>query len=206
MNLANRLTLARVISVPFFVTFVLAENWTASLPAIAASRWLALGIFIAATVTDYYDGVIARRTNTVTAFGELFDPLADKLLTMAAFVGFVDIHLSSGKPIFPAWAIIIILAREFMVTGMRSLAAARGRVIAADRWGKHKTGWQLGSIIGILVMLCLRDTGMALGYSMEYLDKYLPVLFGLLLAIVVSLTVISGLVYFRNNSDILHDN
>ncbi|MBX7246219.1 MAG: CDP-diacylglycerol--glycerol-3-phosphate 3-phosphatidyltransferase [Candidatus Sumerlaeaceae bacterium] len=205
MNLANKLTFSRVLVIPFFVSFLLAGNITNNLAIVTTCHWLALVTFVGATITDYYDGVIARRTNTSTAFGELFDPLADKLLTMAAFVSFVELRVPSDRPIFPAWAIIIILGREFLVTGLRSVATMRGRVIKADRWGKHKTGWQLGTIIGILVFLCIRDTMMWTGMSVEGFDRVLPYIFRGALSIVVALTVISGAVYLRNNWDVIRD-
>ena len=102
MNLPNRLTLLRICLIPFFVGFMLMENVTSDLRIIAPARWLGLIVFIAAAITDYYDGAIARSRNMITSFGKLFDPLADKLLTMAAFVVFVEIQLPSGRPIFPA--------------------------------------------------------------------------------------------------------
>lgn len=205
MNLPNRLTLLRICLIPFFVGFMLMENVTSDLRIIAPARWLGLIVFIAAAITDYYDGAIARSRNMITSFGKLFDPLADKLLTMAAFVVFVEIQLPSGRPIFPAWAIVVVLAREFLVTGLRTLAISEGRVIQADRWGKHKTAWQLSAIISITALLCLRDTLMLAGIDTKYLDLLLPWVCGILLAIVIFLTVMSGYIYLAKNRDLLRD-
>lgn len=205
MNLPNRLTLTRIILIPFFVGLMLTENVTADLRLIAPARWLAFIVFIAAAITDYYDGAIARRMNLTTNFGKLFDPLADKLLTMSAFVVFVEIHLPQGRPIFPAWAIILILGREFLVTGLRTLAVSGGRVIQADRWGKHKTAWQLSAIIAITFFLCVRDTLMLAGVETRLLDLVLPWICGGLLAVVVFLTVVSGAIYLHQNRDLLRE-
>lgn len=205
MNLANKLTLSRIVIVPVFVALVLADNWAPAGWPVAVARWGALILFITATITDYYDGVIARREGTVSNFGQLMDPLADKLITMAAFVSLVEVRLPSGQPVFPAWAVILILAREFLVTGLRSLATMQGRIIAADRWGKHKTGWQLGGIIGILSAMCLRDTLALAGLDMTIPDRVLPYLYLLVLLIIVSLTTISGYVYLMNNKDLLRE-
>jgi CDP-diacylglycerol--glycerol-3-phosphate 3-phosphatidyltransferase len=205
MNLANKLTLSRIIIIPIFVALILADNWAPAGWPVAVARWIALALFIAATITDYYDGVIARREGTVSNFGQLMDPLADKLIAMSAFVALVEVRLPSGQPVFPAWAVILILAREFLVTGLRSLATMQGRVIAADRWGKHKTGWQLGGIIGILAAMSLRDTLSLAGVDMALPDRVLPYLYFAVLMIIVCLTVMSGYVYLMNNRDLLRE-
>ena len=199
MNLPNKLTLSRIFMIPFFVAFLLMENVTSNAAVIAVCRCAAFVIFVVATLTDYWDGYLARKHNLITSFGKLFDPLADKLLTMAAFVAFVEMR------IFPAWAIIVILAREFLVTGLRSLATSQGRVIQADRWGKHKTGWQLGSTIGILFVLSARDLTRAAGFGTRLFDIWLPYAYYAVLLVVVSLTVVSGILYLSNNWDLITD-
>ena len=205
MNLPNKLTTSRIVMIPFFVGFLFAQNVTDDLRLICACRWLSLVVFVAAALTDYYDGAIARKYNLITNFGRLFDPLADKLLTMAAFVSFVELRVPDARSILPAWAIIVILAREFLVTGLRSLATMQGRVIQADRWGKHKTIWQLTCIITILVILSLRDSLRLAGVNMQQVDIALPYVFGALLAIVVFFTVFSGFVYLNQNRDLITD-
>jgi CDP-diacylglycerol--glycerol-3-phosphate 3-phosphatidyltransferase len=203
MNLANKLTLSRIVVIPVFLLFVFAGNLTSNAYVVTVAQWLALAVFVGASITDYYDGKLARARGMITNFGRLLDPLADKLLTMAAFVAFVELRGPTGKPIFPAWAIILILAREFLVTGLRLLAVTRGRVIHADRWGKHKTAWQIAAIITILAGLALRDSLTLAAIDVTWFDPWLRVLFLSMLAIVVVLTVVSGAVYVINNRDIL---
>ena len=141
MTLANKLTFLRLGLVPLFmVALAFPHVW---------SRVLALVIFCGASITDFYDGRLARRTGTVTRIGTLLDPLADKLLIAAALISFIEIH----ELHVAAWMVILIIAREFLITGLRSLAAARGTVMAADTAGKWKTGVQMGAIITILVIL-----------------------------------------------------
>jgi CDP-diacylglycerol--glycerol-3-phosphate 3-phosphatidyltransferase len=187
------------------VGLALAPNVTSKPWTVAVCLWLALAVFVAAAITDYYDGYLARTRNMITNFGKLFDPLADKLLTMAGFVVFVELRLPSGRPVLPAWAIILILGREFLVTGLRTLAISQGRLIQADRWGKHKTAWQLSCIISILVGLSLRGTVFAAGFPTAWIDQLLPWLCDLLLAAVIFFTVFSGAVYLSQNKDILRE-
>lgn len=143
MTLANRLTLLRLALVPGFMAFMLWDVlWT---------RLLSLFIFIGASITDWYDGTIARRTGTVTVIGTFLDPLVDKMLIAAAFVGFVEMKETH----VPAWMVVIIISREFLITGLRTLAASRGLVMAAERAGKLKMASQVTAIIATLVILVL---------------------------------------------------
>lgn len=131
MNLPNKLTVARVIAVPFFVVaYILGFKWLAGF-------WIALILFIGASFTDMLDGKIARKRNLVTNFGKIMDPLADKILVYSAFC------LMVGDGTVPAWMFIIILAREFAVSGMRTVAASEGLVVAAGMSGKIKTVLQM---------------------------------------------------------------
>ncbi len=136
MNLPNALTLSR-----FGMALLLMVCLSVSFPGAAL---LALIIFILAAITDALDGHLARTIYGCTDFGALMDPLADKVLTAAAFIGFVELG------VMPAWMVTLILAREFMVTGLRLLAADKGIVLAAGVWGKHKTVWQMLFIIAVL--------------------------------------------------------
>lgn len=136
MNLPNKLTMLRVCLIPFFVVFMLTDL------AGEASRYAALAIFIAASLTDLADGKIARKYNLVTNFGKFMDPLADKLLVSAALIALVELRR------IPAWIVIIIISREFIISGFRLVAADNGVVIAASYWGKFKTTFQM-------VMVCL---------------------------------------------------
>ena len=138
MNLANKLTMLRVLLVPIFIVLMIINSFWANI--------LALLVFIAASITDYFDGVIARKQNIVTTF---LDPLADKLLVTSAFISFVGIYTLN----IPAWMVICIIAREFIITGLRSIAASKNVIIPASMAGKVKTTSQMIAIITILVIL-----------------------------------------------------
>ena len=134
MNLANKLTIFRVVLVPFFVLFML-TNFT------EYNRLIAFLLFVIATLTDHFDGAIARKYNMVTSFGKFMDPIADKLLVSSALICLTEL----GE--VPAWVVIIIILREFAVSGVRLVAADNGSVIAASSWGKAKTVAQMVMII-----------------------------------------------------------
>ena len=138
MNTANKITILRVILVPIFMILFMMES--------KASLYASLAVFVIASITDAVDGYIARHYNQITAFGKFVDPLADKMLTTAAFL------ILLYKGIINPWAVMIILAREFMVTGVRLLAAADGNVIAASFWGKLKTVSQMVAIIAAIIL------------------------------------------------------
>ena len=139
MNLPNKLTMFRVVLIPFFVFFLLAK------PAGEASQYIALVIFIVASLTDWFDGRIARKYNLITDFGKFMDPLADKLLVCSAMICFVELSK------LPAWIVVIIIAREFIISGFRLIAADNGVVIAASIYGKFKTVFQMVMIIMLLI-------------------------------------------------------
>jgi CDP-diacylglycerol--glycerol-3-phosphate 3-phosphatidyltransferase len=143
VNLPNYLTLARIVLVPLLVVILLtpfAEEWFG-----ISSYALAIAIFLAASFTDILDGHLARRRNQVSNFGKLLDPIADKLLVSAALIVLVEKHLA------PAWAVVVILGREFIITGLRSVAASEGIVIAAQKIGKIKMWAQCVAIVALLV-------------------------------------------------------
>ena len=139
MNLPNKLTILRVILIPFFVVFMLFDITG------AADKWIALVIFCVASLTDMLDGKIARKYNLITNFGKFMDPLADKLLVCSALICFVDMHR------MPTWVVLIVIAREFIISGFRLVASDNGIVIAASYWGKFKTVSQMALII-VLIM------------------------------------------------------
>lgn len=139
MNLPNKLTTLRVLLVPFFVWFALAEV----VPGY--DKYIAVAIFIVASLTDFLDGMIARKYNLVTNFGKFMDPLADKLLVCAALICLVS------KELLPAWMVIIIISREFIISGFRLVASDNHVVIAASYWGKFKTTFQMVAVI-LLIM------------------------------------------------------
>lgn len=138
MNLPNKLTVLRVLMVPFFVLFMLTDIGG------AANKWIALAIFCIASLTDMLDGKIARARNLVTNFGKFMDPLADKLLVCSAMICMI----TTGQ--LAAWIVIIIIAREFIISGFRLVASDAGIVIAASYWGKFKTVAQMAMIIVLL--------------------------------------------------------
>ncbi len=172
MNLPNKLTVLRMALIPVFL--ILALNGQ---PTIACL------VFIIASLTDFLDGYIARKYNLVSDFGKLMDPLADKLLVMSALILFVEFGT------LPSWMVIVILAREFIISGIRTVAASNGKIIAASKWGKFKTIFQMVAIISTLLVL-LPDKG-----ADVLLDNTLW-----LLAFVF--TVISGMDYIIKNRDI----
>ena len=143
MNLPNRLTVGRLFLTVLFVG-VLSVNFP-------YHHTLALILFLLAAATDYIDGEIARRYALVTDFGKLMDPLVDKIMTTAAFVCLVPLKA------IPAWVAITVITREFLITGLRLLAVSKGQVLAADRIGKHKTSWQIATVIFFLGLLTVQE-------------------------------------------------
>lgn len=177
MNLPNKLTLLRVILIPVFLVALLS-----GVVGHPFNRYIAVVIFIAASITDFLDGYIARKYNMVSNFGKFMDPLADKLLVTAALISMVQL----GD--IAAWIVIVILSREFIITGFRTIAVERGIVIAASMWGKSKTTCQM---IMIIVVLSGIFTGM-LGFINT-----------VLIYVSVILTIISGVDYIVKNVDVL---
>ncbi len=178
------------------MAFVMSAFLTLPIPF---GKTAGLFVFLLAALTDYWDGRLARGRSEVTAFGQLMDPLVDKILIGAAFISFVAMH-----QIVPAWIVIIIIAREFIVTGFRLLAANRGQMIPAGRWGKHKTVWQIAVIITILFGVSLRDELLPLFMSARDLQAFLElyhhwfkIITFWLSAMVAIFTVVSGSLYFR---------
>lgn len=193
MTLANRLTVSRIFLAGVFLAFMLSDRLWA--------RSLALGIFILATATDWLDGWLARRTKTTSAFGALADPLADKLLVLAALAVFLKIRELD----IPSWVLFLIVAREFIIVTLRSLAAVHGTALAADRYGKWKMGVQTGAIVAILGLLVfetyLQETPGFWGPPRDK-DRLLVLLQPvprLLSYLMLLATWASGLVYLRRN-------
>lgn len=177
MNLPNKLTVLRVILIPFFMLFVLVKQ----IPFHMA--W-ALLIFAAASITDFFDGKIARKNNLVTTFGKFLDPLADKLLVMTALVCF-----TFEKLIDPA-AVVIILAREFMVTGLRLVVAGEGVVVAAGIWGKLKTAFTMIALIVIMFLQIIFTDEISWSDPVFIVNE-------ILIWIAALLTIISGGIYLK---------
>lgn len=171
MNTANKLTILRILMIPAFLLVLYL--------GIPAANYWALAIFAAASATDFLDGYIARHYNQVTDFGKFMDPLADKMLVISAMTWFVEI----GQ--MPGWALLVVLVREFAVSGLRMIAADKGRVIAAGWSGKVKT---VCTMIGIIIMLLLPN------------DLWIN---NISIAVIVLTTVYSGVEYFMKNGDVL---
>jgi CDP-diacylglycerol--glycerol-3-phosphate 3-phosphatidyltransferase len=188
MNWANRLTVSRLVMTLVFVV-VLNSSWQ-------YGRTVALVIFIFAGVTDFFDGEIARRYETVTNFGKLMDPLVDKVMMAAAFICLVPFKA------IPAWVATTVVARDFLITGLRLLASTRGVVLPAERLGKHKTSWQIMTILFFLVLLSARELNYADAISPWWLHAWNE---GgrLLIWIMVLLTIYSGLGYAWRHREII---
>jgi len=177
MNLANKLTVIRIFLIPIFLVFIAVKG-------IPYGKEIATAVFIIAALTDKLDGYIARSRNQITRFGKFMDPLADKLLVTAALVSLVEFQL------IPTWIAMVIIAREFAVTGLRSLAAAEGVVIAASWWGKIKTVVQIIAIILALL-------------NLTYNNHYFILIAKIAMILAVIITILSGLDYFMKNKDVI---
>jgi len=205
MNIANKLTITRVLILPFFMFCLLFSPMDENTLFVVFLRFLAFLLFIIASVTDIVDGHLARKYNLVTNFGRLLDPLADKMLVTVAFVGFV------GMGLFPAWIVILIICREYLVTGLRTLGVTQGRVIHADKWGKHKTVSQIITIVATMIFICARQTLEYTGHWDKIIVRQMEAdwwyLMGLkiLLYYCTVLTLFSGAGYFYKNRDLIHD-
>ena len=195
MNLPNQLTLARLGLTVLFVAAVYS--------GVSFAFTVAVVLFGVASLTDYLDGWIARRRGLVTAFGQLMDPLADKVLMSAAFIVLLDADHST----MPAWLVIIVLTREFLVTGLRLLASSRGAILAADWLGKQKTVWQIITASYLLVFHASAEPGMSwLRPVFEMPGAGRSILVPVLLGITLLTTVWSGAAYvWKNRSLVLSE-
>ncbi|MBR2528993.1 MAG: CDP-diacylglycerol--glycerol-3-phosphate 3-phosphatidyltransferase [Blautia sp.] len=174
MNLPNKLTTGRMVMVPFLVLFLL-TGWGGT-----ANRWICLVIFCAACITDWLDGYIARKYHLISNYGKFMDPLADKLLVCSALICLT----SQGR--LPAWVVVLIIGREFIISGFRLIAAEKGDVIAANYWGKFKTVAQM-----IMVILLLLD------------EPFLGMATEIFIWLSAALTVISLMTYILENRKVL---
>ncbi len=205
INPANQLTLLRIFIIPFFLACVVNESFY--------SRVVALILFIIASLTDLYDGRLARRYNMITTVGTFLDPLADKLLISAAFIVFVQV------PDFyvPAWMVVLIIGREFLITGLRTLAVSSGRVLSAQPAGKFKTTSQMVAIISSLVIMVANsffhtygglpiagfESRYALRDNLLLLMDWGPYWMTFMATV---LTIVSGTIYLKDNIDLFREN
>lgn len=189
MNLPNKLTTARlVLTAVFVVCFYLPLQHHLTMAAL---------LFGLASITDYFDGKIARRRGIVTNFGKLFDPLADKVLIAAAFIVLVE----TGD--LPAWIAIVVLAREFCVTGIRLVAAGQGSILAAEKLGKHKMAWQILTVSWFLVKRASAETVFAFARPLfTAAPAWVP---DALIYLATFLTLASGFSYFWKNKHLFND-
>jgi CDP-diacylglycerol--glycerol-3-phosphate 3-phosphatidyltransferase len=184
MNLSNALTLFRlVLTLVFVIALSISSPW---------SDLVALGAFSLAAFTDWLDGYVARRYEMCTNFGRLMDPLADKILVASALIALIPLHA------FPTWVVILIIAREFLVTGLRLLASDRGIVLEADRFGKQKTAWQLITVLFFLFLLAANDLSQAswIVWMWENIGPYL-------VGVMLLMTLFSGAFYLWNHRTLL---
>jgi CDP-diacylglycerol--glycerol-3-phosphate 3-phosphatidyltransferase len=191
MNWANRLTLSRLVLTILFVA-ALNSSWQ-------YGRTAALILFLLAGITDFVDGEVARRYEWVTNFGKLMDPLVDKIMIAAAFISLVPLKA------IPAWAATTVVARDFLITGLRLLATSTGRVLPAERLGKQKTSWQVITVIFFLALLSVRELHYAEEGSTWWSHGWYeagPVL----VWITIALTLYSGLGYAWRHRDLISPN
>lgn len=189
MNLPNKLTVSRFALTAAFLAVFFSE--------MPLGNTLALVLFSAAGLTDYFDGKIARRDKLITNFGILMDPLADKILTCSAFIAFVD------RDLVPGWMVVIIVGRELAITGLRLLAASKQVVLAAEGYGKHKTISQIVAIISVLTVQSFPEWGQ---WAHAVFDGWAPEFTELAKWVTVILTLTSGVLYlWRNRSLYLDD-
>ena len=179
MNTPNKLTVGRMILVPFLVVFML-TGWGGEY-----NRYISFVIFAAASITDWFDGYLARKNHLVTNFGKFMDPLADKLLVCSAMICMIEL----GR--LPAWIVIVIIAREFIISGFRLIAAENGVVIAANYWGKFKTVSQM-----VMIILLILNVG-------EIYGGFWDILTQIFIWLSVALTIISLVTYIMQNRGVL---
>ena len=189
MNIANKLTVTRIILAFVFMEFLL-------IPGLAC-KVVALVIFCCASLTDVFDGWLARRRNEITDLGKLLDPIADKVLVLAAFLSFVEMNLIA------AWMVVIIIVRELLITGLRIFAMTKGRVLEAAASGKHKTVSQMLTIFFILIVLMVREAGLERGFWTAKVENVANCSIMVLMIVTIGLTVSSGFSYLWLNRRII---
>jgi CDP-diacylglycerol---glycerol-3-phosphate 3-phosphatidyltransferase len=196
MNLPNKLTISRFVLTVAFLAAIFSQ--------VPYYETIALALFVAGGVTDFLDGQIARRCKLITNFGILMDPLADKIMVCSAFIAFVGLNW------LPAWMAVIVVARELAITGLRLLAASKNVVLAAERYGKHKTISQIVAIIAILVMASYQGWGapgrFIFGWTLFGATPWVVTVAEAAKYVAVALTAISGWLYlWKNRAIYLHD-
>src|SRR3989338_2418160 len=190
MNLTNKFTISRFVLTFVFIFFI-------SQPGLAAMVIAGL-VFGLASFTDFCDGYLAKKYKLTSDFGKLMDPIADKFLILAAFLAFVRMHIVAD------WMVVLILGREIVITGLRLFAMTKGKILAAERAGKHKTVSQIVAIFSILGFLIVREFLTSISRWSPFVEIWWRAGIDVLMLITVGLTLISGLAYFWNNRDQIH--
>ncbi len=191
LNTPNKLTLFRIVLVPFFMATLLIDSTP-------YNYLISLLIFLMASITDMLDGKIARKTGSITDFGKFADPLADKLLVMSAFICFIELGISNSV------VAMVILARELIITSIRLIGASKNKVIAANRWGKVKTVSQIVTILVVLFSQYVLELFSTEPISFE-LSNIFSIINNTLIFITVALTVVSGIVYIYENRNLIKE-
>ncbi len=189
MNISNQLTIVRIIITFVFMLFLFSHG--------LIYKVLALLVFSLACLTDYLDGFFARKLKQISNFGIIMDPIADKILVLGAFISFVEME------IIPAWMVVIIIFRESLITGLRIFSLGRGKVLKAERAGKHKTMSQMVTIVVILLYLIFKESSLKLKIWSEPLEAKFSIFILTLMSLTVILTTISGLSYLWQNRNLI---
>lgn len=189
MNLANRLTMLRIL---LTFVFMIVLSWQGLWAKVAA-----LIIFIAAALSDFFDGMIAHKRNMVTDFGRLMDPIADKILVLAAFAMFLQMQL------IHAWIFVIIVSREILITSLRLFALNKGKILSAARAGKHKTVSQMAAIFYILGFIVVKESVKTFSIWNPVWEEFFRNSINILMFLTVGLTLYSGLSYLWENRKII---
>jgi len=189
MNLPNKLTVLRIMLAAAFLLFLFSKGIT--------SKVIALFIFLLASFTDFLDGFLAKRTNQITDFGKLMDPIADKILVLSAMLAFVEMGIIAG------WMVVAIVFREIVITGLRVLALNKGKVMQSDGGGKHKTVWQIFAIFFILVFIIFKEGGARhFGFWSSSVEVFYRDMIFLLMFVTVVFTLSSGVSYLIRNKEV----
>jgi len=191
MNTANKLTMTRVLLIPVFIVLLYIDF---EINIFITNISIALLVFIGAAITDIIDGAVARKRNQITDFGKFMDPLADKILTFAAMLWFVEVEF------MPAWLVLIVIVREFMVTGIRLVASAKNNVISASLYGKIKTSVTVGSIITMFILYMNLPVGEWVPIPWEQISYGMLIFCWVLIGVS---TVVSGIEYLYTNREIM---
>ncbi len=191
MNLPNKLTISRIILTFVFMFFI-------SQPGLIPIT-IATIVFALASLTDFYDGYLAKKYKMISDFGKLMDPIADKFLILAAFLAFVRMNIVDD------WMVVVILGREIVVTGLRIFALTKGKVLAAEKGGKHKTVSQIVAIFSILGFIIVKESLTLFAHWSYTIEHWWRFSIDILMLVTLALTLVSGISYLWNNRKLIYD-